>query len=260
MSEAFESLSVEFLSRAVVRELLPISDEERKWHAGFRAAEGDYLRNKLTGIIGYLQFAASESESRDLEQALEQYQDFKAHYITREQILVDMQARETVKKHPVKMPAIWIGAQQILAEKLLARVKCEIKQPEAEITVNEEEVSWAVAELVRNGVQALGRFYHDKKKGSVKISFEAINKEISISVADDGEGMSEELAEVLSKTPAGMVKKKFSGEVFPGPAFGLSIARTAVDHHGGKILFKTEKSKGSVFTIKIPFEPERDES
>lgn len=79
---------------------------------------------------------------------------------------------------------------------------------------------------------------------------EALSGEIEISVADQGSGLSAEVAASLFQ-PFVTTKPR-------GIGMGLSIARTIVEDHGGRIWTEPNSPRGTVFRIRLPaLEPDK---
>lgn len=245
--------SSEFLAGVSERELPPVSEEEKEWQARFYSNEGDFFRNRLAGMMGFVEIASSEVNNEALRKSLRQYEDFKTHYIKREEKLVTFQ-RGACERLPQGPEFIWREVELILGPELLKEVGCEIGEPETKFSLDQRQMGWAVAELVRNAFEAVGRKrFSGKEKGRVKVVFAVKEEGLEVSVADNGEGIDEEVSNALSSPQIRKFRKhRFEGKVFAGPGFGLPIARAAVENHGGKITFKTRKGEGSLFTITLP--------
>jgi len=73
------------------------------------------------------------------------------------------------------------------------------------------------------------------------------NGSVLVSVADSGPGISAEVGEQLFKT--------FVTTKEEGLGIGLSICRTIVERHGGRLVFKNRPEGGAVFTFDLPCNP-----
>jgi two-component system NtrC family sensor kinase len=82
--------------------------------------------------------------------------------------------------------------------------------------------------------------------GSIHIFTEKTEKDIRISIQDNGHGISEENMNNLF-TP--FFTTKPIGE---GTGLGLSISHGIIEEHGGTILVSSEVNVGTVFTVQIP--------
>lgn len=255
MSKELPGFSADFLVHTPERELPPVSEEEREWQAKFFFGPGAYLKNELGGMMAFVEMAADEVvESENLRKALEQFTDFRAYYFTREDLLISLQEKGSCERTPLRIRAIWRGVREILKPELLNRVECEIAEPEEEFSFDLRQMSWAVAELVRNSVEVVKRKrFSEGERGRVGVVLALEKEGLKISVADNGEGMDEKVSEGLSHPQVRKFIKDdaLAGKVFAGPGLGLAIARRAVNNHKGGITFKSNKGEGSIFTITI---------
>lgn len=248
MTEALQTPSAEFLQDAPEGTLPFLKQEEKRWLSLWWTNEQDYLSNKMTPIKGFMQFASQGIKSQDLEDALRACEELVTHYFRRGKVMVDILTPQSAAKVSGEIGSIWEGVKGILPDRILNLVECRLEQPKAEASFDPKQMTWGVAELVRNATQAIGR----KEGNWIKVGFKATEDKVVITVADNGWGMSEELVTAICSSPSKLDKKRFTGEVFPGPGFGLAIARTAVENHNGKITFRTRKDEGTVFKITIP--------
>lgn len=85
-----------------------------------------------------------------------------------------------------------------------------------------------------------------KDKGVIEITTKNLKNAVSISIKDNGSGISEKNKENIFK--AGFTTKGIG----IGTGLGLAISKNIVEKHGGKISFKSTEGKGTEFIIKIP--------
>jgi len=94
----------------------------------------------------------------------------------------------------------------------------------------------AVSNLVVNAIEA--------SKNVVEVAVKNFEKEISISVSDDGEGIQEEMVSLFLQG-RGKSKKK------NGLGIGLSSANHIIRLHGGKIIYRKSHLGGACFDIRL---------
>ena len=231
-----------------------MGEEESEWQANLFSGPGDYLRNRLLAVMGFVQLAAEEVKSEDLTESLRLFKGFRAHYIERESLLISLQEKRLQERFPWSIRSIWGGVEEILKPELLSGVKCKIAKPEEKFSFDPKQMAWAVAELVRNGVEAIkGKKFVAEEQGMISVVFALEKESLRISVADNGRGMDEKVSEGLSNPQVRKFNRgALKGKVFTGPGFGLAIARRAVDNHKGNVVFKTREGEGSIFTITLP--------
>lgn len=102
--------------------------------------------------------------------------------------------------------------------------------------------------IVRNLVSNAIKFCNPG--GTVEISAVQKEKELEISVSDNGIGMSEEIKHKLFRAGTNMSVTGTAHE--KGTGLGLLICKEFVEKHGGKIWVDSIPGKGSTFTFTLP--------
>lgn len=90
-------------------------------------------------------------------------------------------------------------------------------------------------------------FKYTPDNGSITVSYECDDKNLTFKVADSGEGISER--------NLGSIFDRFYqvDRIHPkGSGIGLSLAKAFVELHGGSISVESALNKGSVFTVTLP--------
>ena len=91
---------------------------------------------------------------------------------------------------------------------------------------------------------------HTPEGGTITVAARQVNKQVEVSVADTGEGISaEDLPNVFERFYR---VDKSRARVTGGTGLGLTIARRLVEAHGGKIEVQSQPDKGSRFSFTIP--------
>lgn len=119
----------------------------------------------------------------------------------------------------------------------LRNIEIEMKlDGPGQIRGDEEKLLQAVANLLSNAVKYA--------RSKICVLKEVKDSRVIIEVADDGEGIdSEELDRVFERFYKGK-----DGDT----GIGLSIVKTIVEKHGGKVSAYNRKNRGAVFRIEIP--------
>jgi two-component system sensor histidine kinase VicK len=86
--------------------------------------------------------------------------------------------------------------------------------------------------------------------GTISINLEERGEVVRISVSDTGIGIPEEYRESLFDKFSKARRPGLRGEASVG--LGMSIIKTIVEWHQGKIWFDTEVNRGTTFCIEIP--------
>ena len=105
--------------------------------------------------------------------------------------------------------------------------------------LNPELFSWAIENLVKNGIDAM------KGEGHIELSIDASDSFILIDVRDTGKGLSKKLFNRIFET--GFTSKK------RGWGLGLSLTKRIIEeYHKGKIkVLESEIGKGTTIQMRI---------
>src|SRR6185503_20796108 len=116
-----------------------------------------------------------------------------------------------------------------------------ILDPKADrVFVDRIQIQQVLINLIRNAIEAM----LDSPVRSLAISTEGVPELITISVEDTGSGISEALAPQLFQP---FVTSKQSGM-----GIGLSICRTIIESHGGRIWFERGPEGATIFRFTLP--------
>jgi len=113
-----------------------------------------------------------------------------------------------------------------------------------EVNADREQLSRAIINLVKNGIQAIP----ERKKGKVTIELNRRDHMAKIAVSDNGAGIPVDLRDKLF-SPSFTTKSS-------GMGLGLAIVKNIVENFSGSIWFETELGKGTTFYIEIPVHEE----
>ena len=120
------------------------------------------------------------------------------------------------------------------------RVRFQFSQSNDLVVVDKVQIQQVLLNLIRNAIEAM----HASEKRELLISTEPTGDDmLTISVADTGSGISPEIAKQLFQ-PFVTTKQQ-------GMGVGLSISRTIVEAHGGKIWVEANPGGGAVFRFTL---------
>ena len=113
-----------------------------------------------------------------------------------------------------------------------------------------QDLSRAVLNVMNNACYAVWKKSQSAEAGyqpEVNISVKRIDGNFVISIADNGEGMTDEVKQHLYEN---FFTAKPVGQ---GTGLGMAITRDIIENkHGGKLLFDSEEGKGTIFKLTIP--------
>ncbi|MDD4876204.1 MAG: two-component regulator propeller domain-containing protein [Dehalococcoidales bacterium] len=137
---------------------------------------------------------------------------------------------------------------KIEAEKNELNLFLEIATDLPVIQCDEERIKQAILNLLNNA------FKYTSRDGTIIIKAKK-TKNIVISVIDNGCGIDEEEKKYIFKPYSRLNSER---NRLSGLGIGLSLVKQTIELHNGRIWFKSQKGKGSIFSFYIPVKPPDD--
>lgn len=135
---------------------------------------------------------------------------------------------------------------ELIVEERNGYIKPHLNAKQSEIYGNDNHFTNVLVNILDNAV----KYTPEEDAPKIDIYTENIKNDILIKIKDQGAGM--------TKTVQKKVFEKFyrehTGDIHNVKGYGLGLAyvRRIIDDHHGEISVKSEKGKGSTFTIKLP--------
>jgi signal transduction histidine kinase len=178
-------------------------------------------------------------ELRDTGTAIVSQVD-KMSRIVRE--LLDFARRQPAAQSDVDLGDVARHATRLLesiARKHGVKIQLEVSGP-APVKANFGHVEQAITNLIVNGIHAMS------EGGTLRVEVTSEDKLASVSVSDEGAGISEE---ALPKIFEPFFTTKPAGQ---GTGLGLPVAKGIAEDHRGTISVTSEVGKGSTFKLTLP--------
>jgi signal transduction histidine kinase len=122
----------------------------------------------------------------------------------------------------------------------------EINSKMVIIKIDYHKMERVFGNLISNAIR------YSKEGGIISIRGEMENNELLISLMDTGSGISkEDMPYIFNRF---FTEKRNRSSITGNSGLGLAIAKDIIESHNGKIWAESEKGKGTIFFIKIPFE------
>jgi len=127
------------------------------------------------------------------------------------------------------------------------KIQFEFRKPTQKlpkILADEEKLKLAIENLLNNAMR------YTFPGGKIVISINLLEKEVEFKIEDTGIGIpKDEQPRVFTKFFRGVNAIRLETE---GSGLGLFVTKNIIEAHGGKIAFKSEEGKGSIFYFVLP--------
>jgi signal transduction histidine kinase len=112
------------------------------------------------------------------------------------------------------------------------------------VKLHKQSINTVVRNLISNAI----KFTNDG--GAIRVGLNTTPQAISVSVTDNGVGMSDEVMNKLFRLDKKHSSKGTANE--KGTGLGLILCREFIEKNGGKLRVQSQPGKGSVFTFTFP--------
>ncbi len=123
------------------------------------------------------------------------------------------------------------------------KVDLDLHEPLESVHADSVQIEQVIMNLVKNGLEAMDNGSADKRRLMIQ-TFPVDRDAIKVTVKDTGHG--------LSKGEAGQVFEPFFTTKSEGMGMGLSISRTIIEAHGGRVTGTANPDQGATFEFVLP--------
>jgi two-component system sensor kinase FixL len=120
-------------------------------------------------------------------------------------------------------------------------VRVELRARAREVFIDRIEIQQVMVNLIRNAIDAMMGAY--ERRLTIRTA-DADDEMVMVTIEDTGSGISDSVAEQLFQP---FVTSKESGM-----GIGLSICRSIIEAHGGRIWFERREGGGTIFRFTLP--------
>jgi two-component system sensor histidine kinase FlrB len=145
------------------------------------------------------------------------------------------------KREPIALPDLIVEVAQVMEPQMAdkqVRLTVAMRCPSVQLSGDRKRLCGALLNLLENALQA------SDPGTTVTLTADAERGGVSISVADEGKGMSAEVQRRLFQP--------FFTTRPEGTGLGLAIMRSVVHAHGGRVEVRSAPGQGSKFIVHLP--------
>jgi two-component system sensor histidine kinase DctS len=127
-----------------------------------------------------------------------------------------------------------------------AQTVLELTEPLPAIVADRIQIEQVLVNLMRNGFEALRESEHEPRRLSVRTAVDDREGKVVVDVADNGIG--------IGPGAADRVFDRFFTTKADGMGMGLSISRSIIEKHGGRLWTTPAQGRGAVFHFTLPID------
>ncbi len=206
------------------------------------------IRNPLGAIKGaaqYLDPGVERSDSHFLRIIIEEV-DRLNRVVTQ---FLDYSKPFSIEQKWVDLRELLVKTVDHMRPSLSTAVQLEVSLPESAesigITGTPEQIQQVIINILQNGYRALEGRPAGQVRVSIELEGEALNREIFLSIEDNGPG--------IKKENLDKIFIPFFTTTSSGTGLGLSICSRIIEAHRGRIDVTSEEGRFARFTIVLPY-------
>jgi len=212
------------------------SEQNKVW-AGMAKETAHQIGTPLSSLMAWTELLKEKEGTEQMVTEMEKD-------IQRLETITERFSKIGSKSELQKRDIVSLVSQSIeyLKARMPVNTEFDIQVPGKEIIIplNSVLFEWVIENLVTNAVDAM------KGKGKISVSITEEENKIVINISDTGDGIDRSIINNIFKP--GVTSKK------RGWGLGLSLSKRIIEeyHKGSIFVMKSEKGKGTTFTIRLP--------
>ncbi len=227
-----------------------------KLKSAFLANISHEIRTPLNSVVGFANLLLSEDISREIREEYFEHITYNSEKLL--QIIGDIIDLSRLESSQIRISSEEVPVGEVVKE-VIEEARQVIRRNEKNISLNvitrlDENTDRIMSDRVWLK-RVLNHLMDNAIKftldGTVELSYYPQNGDLFFRVKDTGIG--------INKENLGRIFEEFQQEIdghhrpFEGLGIGLTLVKEVIHRMGGKIIVRSEKGIGSVFTFSIPF-------
>jgi len=155
-----------------------------------------------------------------------------------------------IRQNTISIPDIVedvVSSFQDMAASKNITLQADIQDYDLQVEADANKITIAISNLIRNAIT------FTNEGGHVLVTVESVTGHVQVSVKDDGIGIpTSDLARVFDRF---FQVESHLTRRHTGMGLGLSVAKTMIELHGGRIWVESVEDKGSTFSFLLPLRP-----
>lgn len=205
------------------------------------------MNTPLTSIQGYAELMQKANLNDEQKQKYLKYIQDEGKRIQdmyKKLLLLSYKKNSDFEKKDVAMIEVFSEIEDTFKERLNdAEIELIINNQLSTIYGDETLIIMSISNLIKNAINV------SDKNTKIMVNAFSMNNKKYVQVVDQGPGISEENIKKITEPfyRVDKVRSRKNG----GAGLGLSICKSIMDMHGGKLLIESELGKGSIFTLEF---------
>lgn len=205
------------------------------------------MNTPLTSIQGYAELMQKANLNDEQKQKYLKYIQDEGRRIQdmyKKLLLLSYKKNSDFEKKEVEMSEVFVEIDDTFKERMKdAKIELIINNQLDYISGDETLIIMSISNLIKNAMNV------SEKNTKIMVNAFSMNDKKYIQVVDQGSGISEENIKKITEPfyRVDKVRSRKNG----GAGLGLSICKSIMDMHGGKLLIESELGKGSIFTLEF---------
>ena len=145
-----------------------------------------------------------------------------------------------------------VASFQDMAASKNITLRAELNDGELQVEADANKITVAISNLIRNAIT------FTNNDGKVWVLVESVTGHVQVSVKDNGIGIpADDIPHIFDRF---FQVESHLTRRHTGMGLGLSVAKTMIEMHGGRIWVDSVEGKGSTFSFLLPVRPKRTKS